>query len=244
MDTQLWQLYQNFSSSASDANKINPTEVTSSTPFMANEGGAPRMEPSTHDFSQSQNMMAQYLQMQMQLQMQMLPNPHLGGSSASPNSNETPARSNNTTTRGASDAVNQLMLHSKVEPFQRANSSTVEDEDLWKVFDDEVSDLLEHSGDHSPLVFIAHNSPFPTTIYLMRPQTSSFYSLALSITHRTVQTKRSRLNIHRRIGQYLLEGLIVHTTVVVVVAVAANLYLLHQDMYSTMRQNPSSSLQQ
>ena len=240
MDTQLWQLYQNFSSSASDANKINPAIVTSSTPFTANEGGAPRIEPSTHDFSQSQNMMAQYLQMQMQLQMQMLPNPHVGGSSASPNSNEMPELSNTTTTRGASNAVSQLILHSKVEPFQRMNSSTVEDEDIWKVFDDEVSDLLEHNGAHSPPVFTTHNSPFPTTLYLMRPQTSSFCSLALLITHRTVQTKRSLLNIHSRIGQLLLEGLIVHTTVVV----AASLYLLHQDMYSTMRQNPSSCLQQ
>jgi hypothetical protein len=135
LDAQLWQLYQNFSSSASDANKLIPSMVTSAAPFTANE-------VPTHDLSQAQNMMAQYQQMQlelqMQMQMQMPPNAHMGTNSSTTHSNEKTEHQIAATTRGASNAVNQLMLQCKVEPFQRADSS-VEDDDLWKAFDDEVS---------------------------------------------------------------------------------------------------------
>ena len=109
--------------------------VTSAAPFTANE-------MPTHDLSQAQNMMAQYQQMQlelqMQMQMQMPPNAHMGTNSSTTHSNEKTEHQIAATTRGASNAVNQLMLQCKVEPFQRADSS-VEDDDLWKAFDDEVS---------------------------------------------------------------------------------------------------------
>jgi hypothetical protein len=145
LDSQLWNLYQNYNSSASNSGNMNASAMTSSTASSFTDSGGMmvptgRMELSSNNtnLSQSRAMLAQYQQMQM------FTNSHLGASSSVNMGGHT-----QTTTTAASNPHGQLMLQSKVEPFQRGHSSTNDDDvaDLWKVFDDEVSCLSIHLDD-------------------------------------------------------------------------------------------------
>jgi hypothetical protein len=134
------------------------------------------METTTPDLCQSRTMMVQGQQMQM------LANTQVGTTTTSANM----AGLTQTKSAGTSNALSQFMLQSTVEPFQRGNASSGDDEDLWKVFDDEVSTgrlICDPHLNYCGVSFLfsspQRNSTFPTTMCFFHPSTSSFSRLVV-----------------------------------------------------------------
>jgi len=144
LESQLLQLYHNFTSSASHGNLKPSSAIPSmSSSFANNEGLVPRLElqfPAT-DFPLSQS---QVVEKQEHQQMQRLETSQIPPSVLSTTISGVP---DSVTTGPASNALGHLMLQSKLEPFQRGHSATSDDEDMWKVFEDEV----RHTSSHSDL---------------------------------------------------------------------------------------------